>query len=156
MNKLPDKVSMLIRVALEDEQKAFNNPDKYEVNMDEEWYLTEGGVCKLCLAGAVMEFSLPAMENDPMYPSNYDRDTAAKLHLLDGLRSGYISGEWTGMKFASAVGYVNIDYHKVDSSGEFTQRELDRKVAITPYEDNRIEWQKDMLTLADRFEKIGL
>ena len=90
MNKLPDKPSELIRLAIKD-MKIVYARDDVEVNM-RRWHKPKQGVCLMCAAGTVMSNSLetdPSIVANPLY---YDEDIPDKLEAINNLRLGEV--EW--------------------------------------------------------------
>lgn len=91
---LPDKLSALICIALKDLRKAERSKD-YKVDMSM-WH-APNGVCRVCLAGAVMAFSLRMPKNvdflNTLAPSSlFDNvETNNKLFALNHLRVGQVS-----------------------------------------------------------------
>ena len=85
MKPLPDKLSELIRIALHDEAKAVASKD-YEIDMTT-WH-RPGDVCSVCLAGAVMAFTLDALPTRNVDPGHFDPETQNKLRSLEHIRRG--------------------------------------------------------------------
>lgn len=88
--ELPDKLSALILVALEDLEKA-EASSRYNISMAI-WHLPkQDRPCGVCLAGSVMAFSLGADPNEPCTPSDYSSRIEDKLCALNMVRSGQLS-----------------------------------------------------------------
>lgn len=85
MDRLPDKPSELLLLALEDLQKVESDP-RYVVDMGA-WH-SPNGKCRVCLAGAVMAGKLGVTPDQSMTPSRLPE--ALKLRALDFLRVGEI------------------------------------------------------------------
>ena len=88
---LPDKLSALIRVAVEDCKKAEKDP-KYTVDMNL-WHcllnVGEDKSCHVCMAGAVMAMSLHSDPTHNIAPSDFrEGDIGDKLDALDSVRLG--------------------------------------------------------------------
>lgn len=83
MSKLPDKLSDLILVSIEDMEACRAKGIKIDMNT----YTT---TCSVCQAGAVMINSLGAELGQFTLPSTYTEHTQNKLRALDEVRSGYI------------------------------------------------------------------
>lgn len=94
MGVLPDKLSELITIALEDLAKV-EASDQYTVDMGR-WYRPNGyeGTCLVCFAGSVMAMSLEfdrETEVEFQEFSNYfDPQTSGKFLALDAARRGKI------------------------------------------------------------------
>lgn len=99
-NTLPDKPSELLRLALADLRKAEKDP-RYAIDMDtwhDPFYDVEAkvhtdeptAVCQVCLAGAVMAFSLGADPLVSVYPWELGHETDLRLELLNELREGCV------------------------------------------------------------------
>lgn len=85
---LPDKLSDLILVALDDLEKVENDP-RYDINMG--WWHRPGVYnqkCLVCLAGSVMAKSLGTSPERTRYPNDFDDKTEAKLDALNWARVG--------------------------------------------------------------------
>jgi hypothetical protein len=104
--KLPKKLSELIRLALTDLRKVERNKN-YKVDMNT-WH-TPNGVCRVCLAGAVMAGTLGADPTTVAAPSYYGRDSG-KLAALDEVRCGYL--EDAIRAFTGKPAAQNVPFHK--------------------------------------------
>lgn len=85
---LPDKKSELLQVALNDIKRAANTPG-YRIDMHEWHYMDpDTGVCEVCLAGAVMAFSLNVAPTEAATPSSVSKNDLErdKLRYLNALR----------------------------------------------------------------------
>ena len=82
---LPDKLSDLILVALDDLEKV-ENDERYTVNMD--WWHRSGDTCLVCLAGSVMAKSLDVSPDRTRFPNDFDEKTEAKLDALNWAHVG--------------------------------------------------------------------
>lgn len=99
MKKLPNKLSKLILVALEDLEKVESMTEKYRLRMNV-WYSPDfgrGGKCNVCFAGSVMAMRLNAHEKRPRYPFSNDicpdgfsENNRSKLMALNQIRCGDI------------------------------------------------------------------
>lgn len=136
-NKLPNKPSALIRLALKDLSKV-EKDRRYKVNMYS-WHVPSKLTkrCSVCLAGSVMAKSLGAIRSTECAPSNFEETN--KLRAIDYFRTGNIS--WG----ASRLGF-DIS-HPADQ---------DIVVSVTTYEVDPVQFKKDMLKIATTFESIGL
>ena len=87
--ELPDRLSDLILVALEDLEKV-EASSRYEIRMDI-WHLPCTDYCGVCLAGSVMAFSLGADPAVLIQPHDFPPSINAKLCALNSVRAGDIS-----------------------------------------------------------------
>lgn len=141
MNTLPDKPSELLRLAVEDLKKAEETP-YYQINMGN-WHQlswnweTDSSRCEICLAGAVMAFSLGTSRDRSEYPDKFPEDTRSKLLALDLFRQGGIG---------HALSYIKLTLP--DS--------LPASVRVAVYSINPRLFKKDMLRIANLLEGAGL
>lgn len=143
MNKLPDDLSELILVALEDLEKCEADP-KYDICMGVWVYKYDPDVCSVCLAGAVMCQRIdPNLHDDlkvdvDMTPSSVTRDehTRIRLRALDALRTGDL---W------SAYGIMGID-----------KKWLYDSFRVCPYSTSPLLFKHDMRLLAKYLAENGL
>lgn len=141
--KLPDKLSKLILLGLDDLTKAERSKD-YEVDM-ENWH-TPNSICRICFAGSVMAFSLGADRETKAYPSDFGKEVKEKLFALDEARNG---------EFASAQCYLERARGIVRSK-EGKVQEVTRNLSFTFYEDNKGQWKRCMRTAAKKLAAAGL
>jgi len=140
MNKLPEKMSELIALAIKDLKACEKLSEVYEINM-EFWHNPHNNKCKVCLAGAVMAQTLEASPYAFIGPSEFDDDyeeenIQAKLFALDLLRSGETKDAFTEL------------------NQETPDKSLYRK--ITPYEDSPEKFKQEMIILAADLQEAGL
>lgn len=131
-NKLPDKPSELIRVALADMKKA---QDKgHRIDMDH-WSVEEGKKCAVCLAGALM-----AETGDAGYrkfdPDDFDVETRKKLYAIDDFRQGMVNSGLVVMGLSHPKPLIH--------TREFRDFHL-----------NAVGFAQDMNDLADELEAEG-
>lgn len=131
---LPDKLSDLILVALDDLEKV-ENDERYTVNMD--WWHRSGDTCLVCLAGSVMAKSLDVSPDCTRFPNDFDDKTEAKLDALNWARVGDVS-------------YAL--YHLDVPSSDYTS--LDREVA--DYQDDPEQFKADMREIAAALKEQDL
>lgn len=132
---LPDMPSELIRLALADLREAEKSPH-YVVDMASWHQPTVGARCLVCLAGAVMAFSLGTNFDYDVSPRHFPPDTGFKLNAINDLRTGYASAAF------SALGL------EVEDSNRF-----DRE--IVPYRADREAFHREMEALASDLAKAG-
>ena len=155
MKRLPDKMSDLIRLSLIDEAKAQRSP-RYIMDMNN-WHQPEldsydnpvedPDYCNVCLAGAVIAFSLGGEWGKSLEPEDFRNGNVMKLHALDKLRQGYLYAAAECMRMIG----------KIRKSETFTRLEFDNDSYDMPvYDDNRLAWRHSMFGLANRLAKAGL
>lgn len=115
---LPDKLSDLLDLALEDLEKAEADPDM-RIDMAT-WYDREypedriaPGICSVCMAGTV----LAQRANLPMGavyidPSDFSDEIRGKLYAINSLRMGYVYDAFCklGLKIPAELEYVYFVY----------------------------------------------
>ena len=134
-NKLPEKLSDLLQVALEDLRKA-EASGQYRIDMLA-WHSPLGEMCHVCLAGAVMAFSLGADITEALVPEDYNAHTGGQFLALNSLRRGDVD---------SAVRHLSIVDHDCSH--------LDRDVSA--YSDDPKQWHADMEKLVKDLKEAGL
>ena len=88
MKKLPDKLSDLFTVALDDLERCIADP-RYEINM-RDWISlnTSTKKCEVCMAGAVMAKTLDiTMRNTDPWVEIGDENILNKIYLTDNFRT---------------------------------------------------------------------
>lgn len=83
---------------LDDMRRVKRTDPKFEENMGD-WYVNEGGVCTVCLAGAVIHGIIqtaPSFESNYLSPYRMGADTQEKLFAINDMRTGYFGGAWMG------------------------------------------------------------
>ena len=139
MRQLPDRPSELLRLAVNDLEKAERSP-KYEIEMGHWHFPLDDDLCTVCMAGAVMAFTLdvPHDEEYAVLSRSFDADTRGKLHALDDFRRGYVGDalrilgmhdELTTEELFSLTHWVNShnnfsDYTNYPTEFKMYQREL--------------------------------
>lgn len=114
--KLPSKPSALIRVALKDLEKA-ERSRAYSIDMLT-WHDASGDRCTVCMAGAVMAYSLGVPRTCTIKPA----ETAFNSQLvgINLLRSGNVRAGLgsMGVRFPRAVPhYVDVPPYSIDKRG---------------------------------------
>ena len=95
MKELPDKLSDLLEVGLEDLEKC-QKDDNYFIDMGEWHKPWPGGICAVCMAGSVMAKRLRTDSKYlVLYPASFDDDTANKLMAISHVSLGAI---WAALK----------------------------------------------------------
>lgn len=91
IDPLPDTMSGLIRVALKDLKKAERTP-RYSIQMDAAFHepQSNGKVCTICFAGAVMAGTFKASPLQHLKPSDWWNGIENKMEALDRLRDGEV------------------------------------------------------------------
>lgn len=134
---LPDQPSALIRLALSDLQRAEQDPD-CEVDMAAWVSRRSDGTCVVCLAGAVMGYSLalwPRGRGTMVLPTDLP-EARAKLRALDDFRRGEV---------LSAFGWLSLSM----PAHMYATRN------ITPYRADPGKFYNDMYRLARDLGRAG-
>ena len=135
-DKLPDKPSELLQLALDDLAKVERSLD-YEVDM-ENWHTPpEGGVCHVCMAGAVMAKTLKVDRFKGYTPHNFETGTRKKLRALDIFRTGNL---------IRALDVLEIDH----------SRFIALRIGVTDYHEDRTQFKEDMRDIIEALEREGL
>lgn len=147
-SRLPDTLSGLIRVALADLRKVEARADIYRIDMSE-WHSgtrTRDGSprkCAVCLAGAVMAFSLDAPYSESRIPSDYS-DIQKKLWAINDLRDGCV----VSAHISLTDGLIPPDEDILNIDNQFI-------CMVPPYEEDPEEFHSQMEELAAALEAVG-
>jgi hypothetical protein len=130
-NKLPDKPSELLMLAMTDLEIIEKNP-KYIISMSN-WHDPFEAKCSVCHAGAVMANSLKVPINECVSPntSDFSDDNNIKLQAIDGFRRGVFAG--TLHMLASAD---NLPYFYRDDDNEWSISDLSKLEDRTQYKEH--------------------
>lgn len=135
MNRLPDKPSELLRVALS-HFLACEQDSKYVIDMSRWYHAVHETMCEVCFAGSVIAGNLmPDVVNTTfgtvsIVPWYFDDDTENKLCALDAIRQGGI------FEF-----FNNLDLVKPESLPSYIYHKSERGSYIWPdYHINRDDW----------------
>lgn len=141
--QLPDKLSELIYIALEDLEKIEADP-RYIIDMGT-WHMPNGK-CAVCAAGAVMAKRLGADPTAHISPSRFDDDTEAKLDAIDLLRCGYLddAADQLGFALPSTLAPDYCEYVR-ESVG-----------TLSAQDETRDEWKMHMTALIGILQAEGL
>jgi len=148
MQKLPDKLSELIRVGLEDVRKAEDAADTYVVDMGS-WHDPPGcrrsshsTRCSVCMAGAVMAFHLGVPADEEKMPRSFGDDSRirSQLRALDHC-------VWGG------VGQALEEIGAIDNRDDLPEQF--RGVVISDYDSHPKMWHAELNKLADALEAAG-
>lgn len=151
--KLPNKISALIRVALDDLATIEKRKKVYEIVMDK-WHVArepDWNLCEVCFAGVVIAMKI----DDPdrtVSPDEFDNVTYGKLRALDSLREGNIS---TAINFLPPISgkkikKLNEAFYDPDSRNDNIRYD------VVGYHTDRKAFKRDMRKMANKFESIGL
>lgn len=141
--KIANKPSQAIFQAVADLIAVERKP-QYRINMSD-YHSPENGKCEVCFAGAV----LAQAGNDPAVyidPAEFDSVTQHKLYALDSFRNGQISDGLSSFGVTKLPLLLNPDSY--DGMG--------LSVEITPYEQDKVQFKKDMKKMAMELESLGL
>lgn len=121
MITLPDLPSELLELALHDLGEIEKDP-KYTIDMHD-WHHKRGGVCHVCLAGAVMATRLEVEPRQWLSPYDFEDPIANKLAALNELRLGEVMDALDTLRIDLPKGLEQcvevIDYH--DDAGAFKE-----------------------------------
>lgn len=144
--ELPDTLSGLLRIAVEDTIAIENTPG-YKLEMSY-WY-TMNGVCQVCMGGAVMlrsaAFVPPeSLDSYAMLKVAVPRTLHLKMLLIDDMRKGYMDSavDRLGLKRSTRMNSA------VDLAGALIVRSYDSYSGHAPWET--------YLVAAGVLEKSGL
>ena len=132
---LPDKPSELIRLALADLALCAADPN-YAIDMGQ-WHMPEYGVCRVCLAGAVIAKTLNATRAAELYPEDFP-ENRKKINALDDFRDGWV---------CSALDELGHDLSNWGHGAGYRE--------ITSYRADPGAFMADMRQLADDLEVAG-
>lgn len=136
MTALPDKLSELMVLALEDLAKVERDPE-YIVKMSTWHDNSDSGQCAVCFAGSVMAMSLDAGRSTYKSRELWDGINDRKFYALNRVRAGNIGGALKALGFRAPW----------DLS--------ERKV---PYynKDTACAWRREMINIAADLAARGL
>lgn len=141
--KLPNKLSALLRIAVEDAQ-AIEKTRGYVLAMDT-WHLAAGGrrKCAVCMAGSVMAKHLGASRKDSLHPCDFP-EYESLLLAINEMRVG---------SFHQAALCLGFDPRKKNAA----PLNAARAVVYKTYDSrlDRAPWST-YLEAADILEKAGL
>lgn len=137
IKKLPDKLSALILLALDDLKKA-ERSKKYKIDMGG-WHHPNSH-CSVCFAGAVIAFSLGADPKKRIDPYDFDTDTRHKLLALNSARCGF---------FNQGAMYVGGNNNTQDKAYQFN-------TSIPDYHEDRKGFRSAMRKAALALKKAKL
>src|SRR4029079_17076585 len=89
---LPEKISDLLDLALNDLTYCEQHRDLYRVHMHF-WHMAkddESPRCQVCLAGAVIAKTLETLPEEEVRPNHFCKSINNKLSALDSLRQGHV------------------------------------------------------------------
>lgn len=135
MKQLPDKLSDLMRLALDDLTKVEADP-RYKVDM-RQWFKWKDYVCHVCFAGAVMAQTMEEPITGISAPQYYPYDISRKLRALDLIRVGNVFSACREMDIPVA------------------QRTVEDR-DVTGYAIDPIQWRRDMNQILTELEAAGL
>ena len=144
VKKLPNKLSSLIRVALDDLHKVENDP-KFRVDMSD-WYHSNSH-CAVCFAGGVMAFSLGKGANGGhQYPENFGRQNEGKLVAIDQCRIGDFSSALDEMRDHGCDWITDEHIAKAERVDRF----------VVGYDRSKREFKAQMRKAAIELRSLGL
>ena len=142
MTALPNKLSALLRIAVEDAQKCEADP-RYLLRMGD-WHVPSDSTlrCEVCMAGAVMAQRFGAEPIASFAPTDYDDATAEAFWAIDAMRRGY---------FDSAAEEINLRLTE-EQQDALDDMSAGFGIDVTK---GRADWPA-YIKAADELEAIGL
>ena len=137
-DKLPNKPSSLIRLAVNDLNKVEKDKN-YKVYMGD-WhnpYSNAKGLCEVCLAGSVLAKSLDFPATNSMPWDEMALKLSNKFESIDAFRQGDIE-----------MAFLKL--------GQKLPNDIPEYLCITPYNENKKLFKIDMRNLAKRLARRGL
>jgi len=164
--ELPNKLSALLRIAVEDAQKIEKTPG-YVLDMSV-WHSPANGPCAVCLAGSVMALRLRAPVADTVDPEDYvtvsvhdeddeDNSTRNALWAIDSMRRACLDDAADELDIditdeqRDALGDIMSVWHREYNGRAFLP---DGSINLE-FKQLRLEWS-EYLAIADRLEGAGL
>lgn len=140
---ISDKPSEALRQAVTDLEKC-EKDERFEIDMSN-WAMTVGGVCQVCLAGAMLVQQCGIPDEGLVYTlNNLPHDVVGKMWGIDAFRVGRL---WDGVSSFKQGGY-SIDVDRVEGLPAYEN--------VGTYEDNPTMFKQQMRSIADMLEKVGL
>ena len=135
--ELPDKPSELLALALSDLEKA-ECSDQYIIDMLY-WHEPDisSGKCLVCLAGAVMAFSLYFSPDEDFFFVECSFEISRKIFALNNFRLGYIFEAFNNLNISFPEGMA-------------------RKRDVTSYRNSPTQFKSDMRNLIKDLRECGL
>jgi hypothetical protein len=141
VDQLPNKLSELAQMALDDVLAVERLPNQFVVDMGE-FIVESGNLCRVCAAGAVMVQRLGATTNSTT--NDFGPHNKWALWAIDKLRMGYV-----GWALQILKGDERVAWRRED-----TDHALDRDVP--EYSTDSGEWHVAMRSLIADLQKAGL
>lgn len=144
--RLPDKLSELLYIALEDLEKVEADP-RYKIDMGA-WH-RPNGKCSVCAAGSVMAMRLGVGLDEPAHPGEFDWDTDNKLMAINALRVGALGGaaSFLGIQLPASV---PCEVAGLPSEGRYALDEMSYRARM------RKQWKNHMVDLIGILQAEGL
>lgn len=120
-DKLPDRLSDLIELALDDLAWVIERPDQYEIKMSV-WHRKSkiSGLCQVCLAGSVLARTLGVRADyEESFFDNLSTRTQDKLHALNEVRMGNVGvalSRMTQGASSSLIGAIQLKAIRSEST----------------------------------------
>jgi|GEM_PF-3157608 len=145
---LPNKLSELLRLAVSDCRKV-EKLENYKLDMSR-WFKLFGGVCHVCMAGAVMDRTLKARSFNvsDLRPGYYNAETGKKLQAINYMREGMFEYAFRYINSKPTPSLSDIQVDAIEEASEFVGDKRDSGIG-------RAAW-KDYLKAAQILEKVGL
>lgn len=166
LTELPDKLSELIEVALQD-LECVEQDSRYTINMAK-WHDPKVAyapptddpeqplACSVCLAGAVIAKRSNIAPTEFVLPALLGPDIKSKLEILDHLRAGQVMNALEESARARARALNTSRVCKPDADREELWDVFGNTYPITPYGDSPDAFKRDMRVLQELLRKYGL
>lgn len=144
MNALPDKLSDLIELALNDLAEVERDP-RYSVEMWD-WHEKKEDYCSVCLAGAVMAKTLGVPYGKTSFPDYFANEKIERaLNAIDRVRIGFVG---------SALHWLNSEMNE-DLVSRMNRKFRIRLGQFQPYSINSDEFKTTMQKIATDLREMG-
>jgi len=146
---LADRPSDLIMDGLDD-LELIEKSKKYEVNMNE-WHDIGEDVCQVCFAGGIIANRLVSDHLKHVEPHYFKASISNKLYSLDNFREGAVFMGFDKLNIKET--FYDADFENDDDYNIHCN--LPDYVTITPYEENKKKFKKEMRELACSLQMLG-
>ncbi len=150
MKKAPKKLSVAMRIALNDLRKVERDP-KYKVSMSV-WHEPPNRdsfapKCTVCFAGSVMAKTCELPRDTDYYNFTFPEDWQNVFSALNKARQG---------KLEDALDLLGRGFRAVSKIRHlFSTNLYAGTVEVTSYKENPVQWRKDMFKIVHELEAVG-
>ena len=155
---LPNKLSDLLFVAIDDLKEVRTDRDNYRVDMDV-WH--EPGevseICTVCMAGAVMAKSLWVDKGKYYYPADFGHDTRHKLKAIESFRQKAFYNAVVGMTKVLGFDMPFLDHFSRhnDEGTELPGNNKASRAIINALEDCPRSWDMQKPHVSDMLKAVN-